>query len=211
MDIRAIIFDLDGVIVHTDKYHYAAWKKIADGLGVYFDEKINDRLRGVSRMKSLDIILERHNSKLSDNEKANLAEQKNSIYREMLKSMKPSDIEESVLKTLKTLKGKGIRIAIGSSSKNAKYILKQVDLYDLFDAISDGNNISRSKPDPEVFAKAGEMLDAKPSFCMVIEDAEAGIEAANSAGMISVLIGDNAKTDKAYYHIHSLDELLDIV
>ena len=211
MDIKAVIFDLDGVIVHTDKYHYKAWKQIADEMGIYFDEKINDRLRGVSRMESLDIILERYDGRLSDEKKAELASRKNEAYRQYLKKMTPSDVAPEVLATLVKLREKNIKIAIGSSSKNAKLILNQVGLYLMFDAVSDGNNITHSKPDSEVFSKAGEMLKKSPSNCMVVEDAEAGIEAAKRAGMYAVLIGSGASGAKADYHINRLDELLDIL
>ena len=211
MDIRAVIFDLDGVIVHTDKHHYKAWKQIADEMGIYFDEKINDRLRGVSRMKSLDIILERYDGKLSDEKKAELASRKNAAYRQYLKEMTPSDVAPEVLDTLVKMRERNIKIAIGSSSRNAKLILNQVGLYLMFDAISDGNNISHSKPDPEVFLKAGKMLKMNPSNCMVAEDAEAGIEAAKRAGMYAVLIGGGASGEKADYNIKRLDGLLDIL
>lgn len=195
MNIKGMIFDLDGVIVFTDKFHYQAWKKMADDLGVYFDEKINDRLRGVSRMDSLEIILERyHGNALSQKEKEALAEKKNEIYRSLLQTMAPEDVSEEVRDTLKELRKKGYRLAIGSSSKNAKFILEKVELTKAFDAISDGTNITKSKPDPEVFLKAAEYLDLRPEECLVIEDAEAGIQAAKSGGMYAAGIGEAAKS-----------------
>jgi beta-phosphoglucomutase len=208
VDIKAVIFDLDGVICHTDKYHYRAWKQIADELGAYFDEKINNRLRGVSRMASLEIILERYDGELSDEEKVALAEKKNKAYQQLLKYMTPSDVAPEVLETLRKLRARKIKIAIGSSSRNARLILNQIGLMDWFDAISDGNNITHSKPDPEVFVKAGEMLGMDPSNCIVVEDAEAGIEAAKRGGMVAVLIGNSASDERAGYHIQRLDELL---
>ena len=182
--IKGLIFDLDGVLVFTDKFHYQAWKTMADELGVYFDETINHRLRGVSRMDSLEIILERYEGPdLSLREKEKLAEKKNEIYRTLLESMTPDDVTKEVRDTLTKLREKGYKLAIGSSSKNAKFILEKVELKDAFDAISDGNNITKSKPDPEVFLKAAEYLGLPPKACMVVEDAEAGIEAAKKGGM----------------------------
>ena len=155
MAIKAIIFDLDGVICHTDEYHYLAWKSLADQLDIGFDRKINNRLRGVSRMESLAIILEQYNGQpLGVEDKAELAKQKNELYRNSLMNMGPKDLPDDVRETLDTLKRQGIKLAIGSSSKNAPLILEQIGLFNFFDAISDGNNIQRSKPDPEVFLKA---------------------------------------------------------
>lgn len=192
--IKGLIFDLDGVLVFTDKFHYQAWKTMADELGVYFDETINHRLRGVSRMDSLEIILERYEGPdLSLREKEKLAEKKNEIYRTLLESMTPDDVTKEVRDTLTKLREKGYKLAIGSSSKNAKFILEKVELKDAFDAISDGNNITKSKPDPEVFLKAAEYLGLPPKACMVVEDAEAGIEAAKKGGMYAAGIGEQQK------------------
>lgn len=192
--IKGLIFDLDGVLVFTDKFHYQAWKTMADELGVYFDETINHRLRGVSRMDSLEIILERYEGPdLSLREKEKLAEKKNEIYRTLLESMTPDDVTKEVRDTLTKLREKGYKLAIGSSSKNAKFILEKVELKDAFDAISDGNNITKSKPDPEVFLKAAEYLGLPPKACMVVEDAEAGIEAAKKGGMYAAGIGEADK------------------
>lgn len=189
----AIVFDLDGVICHTDKYHYLGWKSVADDLGIPFDETVNNRLRGVSRMESLDIILEKYEGEpLSDDRKNEIAVTKNERYREMLAEMSPADLDPSVKVTLDDLRARGLKLAIGSSSKNAKFILERIGLGDYFDEISDGTNISRSKPDPEVFLKAAEFLGVDPARCVVIEDAVAGIEAGQAAGMYTVAIGDAA-------------------
>jgi beta-phosphoglucomutase len=189
----AIVFDLDGVICHTDVYHYRGWKSIADDLGIPFDETVNNRLRGVSRMESLEIMLEPYEGEtLTDERKLDLAAIKNERYREMLGDMSPADLDPSVRATLDDLRGRGLKLAIGSSSKNAKFILERIGLDDYFDAISDGTNISRSKPDPEVFLKAAEYLGIDPARCVVIEDAVAGIEAGLAAGMYTVSIGDAA-------------------
>lgn len=211
MGIKGVIFDLDGVIVFTDKFHYQAWKKAADELGVYFDEKINNRLRGVSRMESLEIILENyHGEPLSGEEKERIAAQKNETYRELLRTMTPADVTEEVRNTLAELRRMGIRLAVGSSSKNAKFILERVGLTEAFDRISDGTNITRSKPDPEVFRKAAEFLELAPQDCLVVEDAAAGIDAAIAGGMHSAAIGDAVRYGKAEYNIQALPELISI-
>lgn len=212
MSIKAVIFDLDGVIVFTDKFHYQAWKKMADTMGIYFDEEINNRLRGVSRMDSLEIILERYNGKpLSQEEKENLAAQKNETYRELLKTMTPADVSEEVRDTLAELRKRGYGIALGSSSKNAKFILERVQLLDAFDKISDGNNITKSKPDPEVFLKAAEFLGENPADCLVVEDAEAGIDAGIAGGMKTAAIGDAVNCKKADYTLSTFSDLLEIL
>lgn len=209
--MRAIIFDLDGVIVFTDQFHYQAWKKMADDMGIYFDEAINNRLRGVSRAESLEIILERYEGEpLSQAKKAELMESKNNTYRELLSTMTPADVKDEVRKTLAELRNRGYKLAIGSSSKNAKFILQQVGLTDAFDAISDGTNISKSKPDPEVFLKAAQFLGAEPEECWVVEDAYAGIDAAKNAGMKAIGIGDASSYEKADERIASFSEILNI-
>ena len=211
MNVKGMIFDLDGVIVFTDKFHYQAWKKMADRRGIYFDEQINNRLRGVSRMESLEIILERYKGKpFSDLEKQEIAEEKNATYRELLKTMTPTDVTQEVRDTLKELHNRGYKIAIGSSSKNARFILEKVELLEAFDAISDGNNITNSKPDPEVFLKASEYIGLKPENCIVVEDAYAGIDAAKAGGMIAVAIGDATAYDKADYTLDKFSDLLNI-
>lgn len=209
--MRAIIFDLDGVIVFTDQFHYQAWKKMADDMGIYFDKTINNRLRGVSRAESLEIILERYEGEpLSQAKKAELMESKNNTYRELLSTMTHADVKDEVRKTLAELRNRGYKLAIGSSSKNAKFILQQVGLTDAFDAISDGTNISKSKPDPEVFLKAAQFLGAEPEECWVVEDAYAGIDAAKNAGMKAIGIGDASSYEKADERIASFSELLSI-
>lgn len=209
--MKAFIFDLDGVIVFTDKFHYQAWKKMADRMGIYFDKTINNRLRGVSRAESLEIILERYEgTPLTDEKKKELMEEKNNTYRELLKTMTAEDVSEEVRDTLKKLREAGYKLAVGSSSKNAKYILEKTELMNFFDAISDGTNITHSKPDPEVFVKAGEFLGIDAEQCVVVEDAYAGIDAAKAANMQAVGIGDASKYDKADYRISDFRELLQI-
>lgn len=208
--MKAIIFDLDGVICFTDKYHYQAWKQLADKIGVYFDEQINGRLRGVSRMDSLDIILERAGREYSEAEKVQMAEEKNATYVKLLEDMTPADLSVEVKETLDELRKRGYMLAIGSSSKNTKKILKQIGLQDYFDAISDGTNIKKSKPDPEVFLKAAEMLGHAPADCLVVEDAMAGIEAAFKGGFLSAGIGDAAKHPDVTYPMQTFADLLKI-
>lgn len=208
--IHAIIFDLDGVICFTDKYHYQAWKELADREGIYFDEKINDRLRGVSRMQSLDIILERASREYTEEEKESMAAMKNESYVKLLENMSTKDLSDEVKNTLDELRHRGYKLAIGSSSKNTKKILKQIGLVDYFDAISDGTNITKSKPDPEVFLKAADMVEEKPQNCLVVEDAAAGIDAACAGGFLSAGIGDAAAHEGVTYPIRTFGELLSI-
>ena len=206
---KGIIFDLDGVIVSTDRLHYQALKKIADKLGIAFDEKKNNRLRGVSRMESLEIILESYpdRGKISGEEKSRLAEEKNQYYVELLQMLGRNNIPCEVTETLGYLKKKGYLLAIGSSSKNAGLILRRTEMTEWFDAIADGNHIQHSKPDPEVFLKAAEFLKLPPEKCLVVEDAEAGIRAAIAGGMETVGIGDAYYCKEADYHIQKFDEL----
>ena len=201
--IKAVIFDLDGVIVSTDDCHYEAWKKMADEEGIYFDKVINNRLRGVSRMESLEIVLERAEKEYSEEEKLQLAERKNGYYKEFITKLTPNDILPGAKENLEELRKNGIKIAIGSSSKNTPVILKQIGLDNYFDAVSDGNNITNSKPDPEVFLKAADMLCIPYSECMIVEDADAGIEAGKRAGMKTLSV-HGAKG--AYAEIDDLSE-----
>lgn len=210
-EIRGILFDLDGVLVFTDRYHYEAWKQIADELGVPFDERVNDRLRGVSRMDSLEIILEKYDGVLTQHEKEQLAARKNDSYRALLAQMTPQDVSDEVRSTLAELRARGYRLAIGSSSKNARFILDQTALTGAFDVISDGTNITRSKPDPEVFVKAAAFLGLPPEACLVVEDADAGIEAAKAGGMYAAGIGGAAEHPAADVSLHTFSELLRVL
>ncbi len=207
--IRAIIFDLDGVIVHTDRYHYQAWKVLADRLGIHFDESINNRLRGVSRLESLNIILEGSElSALPPGEKTALATEKNETYKQLLQAMTPADLSGEVKETLDALRQRGYRLAIGSSSRNARLILDKIGLDGFFDEISDGNNIENSKPDPEVFLKAAEFLKISPEACAVVEDADAGVEAAHRAGMKAAAMGDAVRYGHGDWNLQTFRDLL---
>ena len=211
MSYDAVIFDLDGVICYTDEYHYQAWKAMADSIGVYFDREINNRLRGVSRMASLEIVLERASGEFSLAEKEELADQKNELYKKLLANMSPAALSDEVKSTLDELRRRGYRLAIGSSSKNTPFILRQIGLGDYFDAVSDGNNITRSKPDPEVFEKAAQMLCIEPKRCLVVEDAVSGAEAAHRGGMKAACVGDASRAKAGDYNLKSVKDLLEIL
>lgn len=212
LEKKAVIFDLDGVICFTDRFHYQAWKALADRLGIYFDEKINDRLRGVSRMASLDIILERSDKAYTQEEKEAFATEKNDTYRELLKNMSPADLTDEVKDTLVELRNRGYKLSIGSSSKNTKFILGQIGLGDFFDAIADGTDITRSKPDPEVFLISAKKIGIDPADCAVVEDAKSGIEAAKAAGMTALaLFGDAKGCGLEDYDLTSFSDLLNIL
>lgn len=212
LEKRAVIFDLDGVICFTDQYHYQAWKALADRLGIYFDKKINDRLRGISRMASLEIILEQADRIYTPTEKERLAEEKNILYKELLKGMTEQDLSEEVKTTLFELRKKGYKLGIGSSSKNTRFILKQIGLDNFFDAVADGTDITYSKPDPEIFLKTAEKLHMEPLECVVVEDAKSGIIAAKKAGMTALaLFGDAKNCGEEDYNLAGFSDLLNIL
>lgn len=208
--IEAVIFDLDGVICSTDHYHYLAWKALADELNIPFDETDNEKLRGVSRMESLDIILEKSSNDYSQLEKESFADKKNTLYQQYLKQMTPADLPLEVKETLEKLRRMGLKLAIGSSSKNTMLILKQIGLDSFFDAISDGTMINYSKPHPEVFMKAADFLEKPYKNCLVVEDAIAGCIAAKSASMQVAAISNAYGCVFADYHLNSFDDLLKI-
>lgn len=205
--IKACLFDLDGVIVDTAKYHYLAWKRLAQELGFYFSEENNERLKGVSRMDSLNILLETGGVTLSDEDKLKAAEKKNNWYCEYIEKMTADEILPGAKEFLECLREKNIKIALGSASKNSMTILNNLGLVDRFDAIVDGNKVKNAKPDPEVFLLGAKELGVEPHECAVFEDARAGIEAAVRAGMYSVGIGDPKILDNADIVISSLKEM----
>lgn len=188
-DIKACLFDLDGVLVDTARYHYIAWRELAEELGFVFTEQDNERLKGVSRAASLNILLEIGGITLGEDEKARLAEQKNNRYVEYIAKMDSSEILPGALDFLQECRTAGIKVALGSASKNAMTILNNTGLTPYFDAIIDGTHTSAAKPDPEVFLLGAQALDTAPAHCVVFEDAAAGILAASRAGMRSVGIG----------------------
>lgn len=206
--IKAIIFDLDGVLVSTDELHYRAWKALAGRLGVPFDRAKNDRCRGISRMASLDIVLEDAPTVYTQAEREAFAAEKNETYRAMLASLTPADTLEGVLPTLAELRRRGYRLALASVSKNAPLILERTGLDRYLDAVADGNCITRSKPDPEVFLKAAEKLGMACESCAAMDDALAGIEAGRAAGMLTIGFGDSAKNKAGDLNLEHFDELL---
>lgn len=206
--IKAIIFDLDGVLVSTDELHYRAWKALAGRLGVPFDRAKNDRCRGISRMASLDIVLEDSPTAYTQAEREAFAAEKNETYRAMLASLTPADTLEGVLPTLAELRRRGYRLALASVSKNAPLILERTGLDRYLDAVADGNCITRSKPDPEVFLRAAEKLGMACESCAAMDDALAGIEAGRAAGMLTIGFGDSAKNKAGDLNLERFDELL---
>lgn len=207
MSKKAIIFDLDGVIVDTAKYHYLAWRELANQLGFDFTEAQNEQLKGVSRVRSLEILLNIGNVQLEETQKTKLLIEKNTQYLEYIAEMDHTEILPGIDDLLHYLKHNKIPFSLGSASKNARLILKTLDLLDLFDAIVDGNDVSTAKPDPEVFLIAAQKLGIQPDRCIVIEDAQAGIEAANKANMLSVGIGDKKVLHEADYTLNNTAEL----
>lgn len=207
MDLKGCIFDLDGVIVDTAKYHFMAWRRLAKELGFEFTLEDNEVLKGVSRMASLEILLAKGGISVSEKEKETLAKRKNNWYVEFITGMKPGEILPGSVKLLKTLRNEGILTAIGSASKNAGTILDGIGLREMFDVIIDGNKISQAKPDPEVFLKGAEEMKLSPSQCVVFEDAQAGIEAAIAGGMKCVGVGSPLKLGRANIVIPDLKKI----
>ena len=207
MRYKGIIFDLDGVLVSTDGCHYEAWKKLANEENIYFDRTINERMRGVSRMESLDIVLEKADKSYTQEEKVAMAERKNQYYIEKVKEITPKAILPGVENFISQVKAVDIKIAVGSSSKNTKLILKQVGFSEMFDAVADGNEIMHSKPAPDVFLLAAEKLHLQPKDCLVVEDAEAGVEAGLAAGMDVLAVGSAQAKEGAAYKAENLLEI----
>lgn len=212
--IKAVIFDLDGVLVTTDELHFSAWKRLAEELGITgFTKADNARQRGVSRMASLEVVLEKTDRKFNDEEKLALAEKKNDMYVKSLSTLSPNDVLSGVNEFITYLRNNGIKTAVGSASKNTPLILGKTQLSDKFDAISCGLDTQKSKPDPEVFLIAANKLGIAPSECVVIEDSDAGIEAAKAGGMYAVAVGEaenNKKADIAVSSVGSLSRIIEM-
>ena len=187
--IRGVIFDLDGVLVLTDELHFQSWQQLTAKEGIYFDRQINERLRGISRTESLEIVLERAPRAYTPAEKVALAERKNAAFLALMAQLTPADLLPGAVATLIELRQRGIKTAVASSSRNTRPIMDRLDLCRYFDAVADGTEITRSKPDPEVFLLAAERLGLPPAACLVIEDGVAGIESARRAGMAVFGIG----------------------
>jgi len=207
MNPKAFIFDLDGVIVDTAKYHYLAWKKIANRLGIDFTHEHNELLKGVSRIRSLDIILGLGNVEAPQEDKDKWLTEKNEDYLKYIINMKEDEILPGVVTVLEYLKEEGQKIALGSASKNARPILEKVGILHYFDAIVDGNDVTNAKPDPEVFLRAAQMLGIGADNSVVFEDAVAGVQAANAAGMVSIGIGDANTLNEAQYNFNDFTEI----
>jgi beta-phosphoglucomutase len=207
MNKKGFIFDLDGVIVDTAKYHFLAWRKLANSIGIDFTETQNEQLKGVSRVKSLEKILAWENKKISKEEFTNLMAKKNDDYLSFIEQMNESEILPDVPKVLNYLIHQEQPISLGSASKNARIILEKVDLIDKFDAIVDGNDVSKAKPDPEVFLNAAKALNMEANQCVVFEDSVAGVQAANTANMISIGIGNKDILHEATYIFNEFTEI----
>lgn len=204
--IKACIFDLDGVIVDTAVYHYRAWKRLANQLGFDFTEADNEKLKGVSRTRSLELILEWGGVQKTETEKEELANRKNEWYVQMISQMQPGEILPGAKEFVQSCKDAGIKTALGSASKNSMTILDKIGMTNLFDAIIDGNKVSKPKPDPEVFLKGAEELGIPPANCVVFEDAIAGIEAAKAGGMKAIGIGNPETLKEADLVLSGLNE-----
>lgn len=205
--IKGLLFDLDGVLVDTAVYHYQAWLRLAKSMGFAFSEKQNEELKGISRMDSLDKILGWGNITLSNTEKLASATKKNDWYVEMINKITPDEVLSGALSFLSSAHQAGFKIALGSASKNSAIILEKTKIAHFFDAIVDGNSVSKSKPDPEVFLKGASLIGLAPEECMVFEDAAAGIKAAKTAGMKAIGIGDEQILLEADKVVNSLDQL----
>ena len=204
---KGFIFDLDGVIVDTAKYHYLAWKELANSLGIDFTEKENEQLKGVSRVRSLEKILSWGNKELPQDEFNRLMAAKNEEYLSYINRMDESELLPDVKNKLNFLKENNQGIALGSASKNARYIIEKVDVKDMFDAVVDGTDVTKAKPDPEVFLIAARLLDIEPENCIVFEDSVAGVKAANIANMISIGIGSEDVLGEADYVFKDFTEI----
>ncbi|PQJ23301.1 beta-phosphoglucomutase [Tenacibaculum sp. SG-28] len=207
MKTTAFIFDLDGVIVDTAKYHFLAWKKLANGIGIDFTQTQNEQLKGVSRVKSLEKILQWGNATISETQFQELMDKKNADYLGYIEKMDAEEILPDVPKIINYLTSKNAPIALGSASKNARPILQKVNLLDAFHAIVDGTNVSKAKPDPEVFLNAAKQLNVAPEHCIVFEDSQAGVQAAKNAGMIAIGIGDAKVLHEADYVFRDFTEI----
>ena len=205
--IKACLFDLDGVIVDTAVYHFQAWRRLANELGFDFTEHQNEQLKGISRMESLDLILKWGGVTLSDEDKLAWATKKNDWYLDLVSQMTPNEVLPGVPAFLTSLRENGIKIALGSASKNSKLILERINMLSYFDAIIDGNNITKGKPDPQVFLLGAEATNTKPEECAVFEDAVAGVQAAKAGGMKAIGVGSPEILNEADFVISSFEEM----
>lgn len=204
---KACLFDLDGVIVDTAVYHFQAWRRLANELGFDFTEHQNEQLKGISRMESLDLILKWGNVTLSEEEKIEWATHKNAWYLELVQQMTPNEVLKGVPEFLRSLRANGIKIALGSASKNSRLILEKIKMIEFFDVIIDGNDLTRGKPDPQVFLLGAEATGCKPANCVVFEDALAGVQAGKAGGMKVIGVGDAKILHEADFVIKGFEEM----
>lgn len=204
---KACLFDLDGVIVDTAVYHFQAWRRLANELGFDFTEHQNEQLKGISRMESLELILQWGNVTLTEEEKIEWATRKNAWYLDLVKQMTPKEVLKGVPEFLTNLRENNIKIALGSASKNSKLILERINMLDYFDAIIDGNNITKGKPDPQVFLMGAEATHCKPEECVVFEDAVAGVQAGKAGGMKVIGVGSADILTEADFVIAGFEEM----
>lgn len=207
---KGVLFDLDGVLMSTEEFHFQAWKELADRLKIPFDRRQGERCRGVSRMDSLEIVLEHSARRFTPEEKLLLAQEKNSCYQQMLQGLSPSQVPPETVEVLRALRGRGYRLALASGSKNARLILKKTGLDQLLDGVADGTDITRSKPDPEVFLKAAQVLGLAPGECLGVDDAAAGVQAVQAAGMRAAAMGPAARDGLGDWNLKSLSQLLEL-
>ena len=207
MTTKACLFDLDGVIVDTAVYHFQAWRRLANELGFDFTEHQNEQLKGISRMESLELILKWGNVTLSEVEKMEWATRKNAWYLELVMKMTPNEVLKGVPEFLKALRANGIKIALGSASKNSRLILEKINMIEYFDVIIDGNNITKGKPDPQVFLMGAEATNCEPADCVVFEDALAGVQAGKAGGMKVIGVGDAQILHEADFVIKGFEEM----
>lgn len=206
---KGILFDLDGVLLSTEQFHFRAWKALADRLGIPFDQAQGDRCRGVSRMDSLEIVLEHSPRSYMPEEKLRLAEEKNNSYRAMLGKLTPADLPAETAEVLSALRARGYHLALASASKNAPLILEKTGLGHLLDGVADGNTVTRSKPDPEVFFQAAQSLGLDPGSCLGVDDAVAGVQAIHAAGMPAAALGPAALAGLGDWNLETLSQLLE--
>mgnify|MGYP006301265485 CR=1 FL=1 len=205
-EVRAVIFDLDGVLVSTDEYHYQSWQRVADEEDIPFDREFNERFRGVGRMDCLEMLLENTEKSYDEEEKQELADRKNGYFRDMIDHLSPDDMLPGGREMILELKKRGLKVAVASGSKNAPFILDRISLKGKLDAAVSGKDIENSKPSPEIFLLAAQQLDEKPADCIVVEDARSGVEAARRAGMRALGIGDTP-LEEAEKTVPSIDEI----
>lgn len=203
--IKGFIFDLDGVITDTAEYHYKSWQKLADEEDLFFNREVNEQLRGVSRMESLEIILD--GKEIPEDLKKEWTDRKNAYYQEYLEEISKDDILDDMEAKLEKLKADGFKLAVGSSSRNARKVLKHLQITDIFDTIADGNSVENAKPAPDLFLHAAKNLGLEPEECVVLEDAESGVEAALAANMSAVGVGPEGRVGKAHLVYRNVSDI----